>query len=365
MTIKETLVLILTITLVLFMYVGDDMVKEDLKYEYTVPSLQPDLLSFPQSRRDEFNFIADMVSEISPALVHIMMPDGVLDISNESPQPPSGSGFIIDPAGLILTNAHVVTANPGSMIKVQLPDGRILEGVIESLDVFLDLATIRIPYRVTKTVPMPIMKLGDSDSLRAGEFVVALGSPLSLSNTVTTGVISNTARSMSDLGMTSGEVRQMLQTDAFITHGNSGGPLVNLDGEVVGINSMSVGPGCSFAIPINVAKKFLKDAAEGITRDRANMKNMGVALLELNPMLIVQLKMKGIMHERVSHGLMVARVIMGSPAHIAGIRPGDVIFQMDGKKLTSIADFVAVFWNGKGNIKMRIFRGVKEVIITV
>ena len=89
---------------------------------------------------------------------------------------------------------------------------------------------------------------------------------------------------------------------------------------------MSVGPGCSFAIPINVAKKFLKDAAEGITRDRTNMKNMGVALLELHPMLIVQLKVKGIMNERVTHGLMVARVIMGSPAHIAGIRPGDVIF---------------------------------------
>jgi HtrA serine peptidase 2 len=315
-----------------------------------------------QSRRDEFNFIADMVSEIYPAMVHIMMQDAMLDISTENPQPASGSGFIIDPSGLILTNAHVVTANPGSKINVQLPDGQICEGVVESLDVFLDLASVRINCPST---PMLTMKLGDSDTLRAGEFVVALGSPLSLSNTVTTGVISNTARSMADLGMPSGETRQLIQTDAFVTFGNSGGPLVNLDGEVVGINSMSVGPGCSFAIPINVAKKFLKDAVDGVFRDRANMQNMGVALLELNPMLVVQLKMQGVLHERVTHGLMVVRVVMGSPAYIAGIRPGDIIFQMDGRDLTRMLDFVAAFWGGKGNIKMRVIRGDSEVIITV
>eukprot|EP00091_Calanus_sinicus_P025663 TRINITY_DN9921_c0_g1_i1.p1 TRINITY_DN9921_c0_g1~~TRINITY_DN9921_c0_g1_i1.p1 ORF type:complete len:252 (+),score=78.83 TRINITY_DN9921_c0_g1_i1:153-908(+) len=180
------------------------------------------LICWPSTiKRGEFNFIADMVSEISPALVHIMMPDGVLDISQENPQPPSGSGFIMDPSGLILTNAHVVTANPGSKINVQLPDSQICEGEVEALDVFLDLASVRIHCLPS---PMPTMKLGDSDSVRVGEFVVALGSPLSLSNTVTTGIISNTARSMADLGMASGEARQLLQTDAFITFGNSGGP---------------------------------------------------------------------------------------------------------------------------------------------
>ena len=365
MEIKEviaTILIILTASLILFHLDMGDGPQQNLKPVHDGLSLVPDLMTFPQSRRGEFNFIADMVSEISPALVHIMMPDGVLDISQENPQPPSGSGFIMDPSGLILTNAHVVTANPGSKINVQLPDGQICEGVVEALDVFLDLASVRINCLSS---PMPIMKLGDSDSVRAGEFVVALGSPLSLSNTVTTGVISNTARSMADLGMTSGETRQLLQTDAFITFGNSGGPLVNLDGEVVGINSMSVGPGCSFAIPINVAKKFLKDASDGVVRDRANMQNMGVALLELHPLLIVQLKMQGILHNRVTHGLMVVRVVMGSPAHIAGIRPGDIIFQMDGKDLTKILDFVAAFWAGKGNIKMRVIRGDREVVISV
>ena len=365
MTIKEALVVILAASMILYQYLdeNDTIDKEDKKKEPEVTFLEPDLLSlFSQSRRDEFNFIADMVSEISPALVHIIMSEGVLDISNKNPQPPSGSGFIVDSDGLILTNAHVVTANPGSKIKVQLPDGLIYEGVVESLDVFLDLASIRVSKHAGA---LPIMKLGDSDSLRAGEFVVALGSPLSLSNTVTTGVVSNTDRSTVDLGMKDGEARQLIQTDAFITHGNSGGPLVNLDGEVVGINSMSVGPGCSFAIPINVAKKFLTDAANGVTRNRANMKNMGVALLELNPMILAQLKMRGIMHEKVTHGLMVVRVIMASPAHVAGIRPGDVIFKMDGKNLSSTSDYVAAFWAGKGNIKMSIFRGDKEVTIMV
>jgi len=361
MTIKEAFVIILVASMILYQNLEDNIVKDDKEKKHEVTNLQLDLQAFLQSRRGEFNFIADMVSEISPALVHIVMSEGVLDISNKNPQPPSGSGFIIDSDGLILTNAHVVTSNPGSKIKVQLPDGLIHEGVVESLDVFLDLALIK----VTKlSGPMPIMKLGDSDSLRAGEFVVALGSPLSLSNTVTMGVVSNKDRSTAELGMKNRRW-QLIQTDAFITHGNSGGPLVNLDGEVVGINSMSVGPGCSFAIPINVAKKFLTDVANGVTKHRANMKNMGVALLELNPMILHQLKMRGIMHEKVTHGLMVVRVITASPAHVAGLRPGDVIFKMDGKDLSSISDFVAAFWAGKGNIKMSIYRGHKEVTIMI
>jgi len=362
MTIREALVVILISSMILFQYQEDNIAKDDKEEEHEVTNLHLDLLAFPQSRRGEFNFIADMVSEISPALVHIIMSKGVLDFSNKNPQITSGSGFIIDSDGLILTNAHVVTSNPGSKIKVQLPDGLIHEGVVESLDVFLDLALIRVSK---PSGPMPVMKLGDSDSLRAGEFVVALGSPLALSNTVTTGVVSNTDRSMADLGMKSGKARQLIQTDAFVAPGNSGGPLVNLDGEVVGINSISVGPGCSFAIPINVAKKFLTDAANGVTRNRDNMKNMGVALLELNPMILNQLKIRGIMHEKVTHGLMVVRVITASPAHVAGLRPGDVIFRMDGKDLCSSSDFVDAFWTGKGNIKMSIYRGDNEITIMV
>ena len=128
MEIKEviaTFVIILTASLIIFHLDLDDGSQQNLKPVHESLSLVPDLMTFPQSRRGEFNFIADMVSEISPALVHIMMPYGVLDISQENPQPPDGSGFIMNPSGLILTNAHVVTANPGSKINVQLPDGQI------------------------------------------------------------------------------------------------------------------------------------------------------------------------------------------------------------------------------------------------
>ena len=134
------------------------------------------LVGYSIIQKKDPNSVADMVSKISPALVHIMMADRLLNNSTESPESPSGSGFIIDTSGLILTNAHVATANPGSnsTINVQLPDGQICEGLLESLDVFLDLALIKI--NCLSTPLLPIMKLGDSDTLRAGDAVLLTNS---------------------------------------------------------------------------------------------------------------------------------------------------------------------------------------------
>jgi len=159
-----------------------------------------------------------------------------------------GSGVIIDSRGFILTNHHVIAG--AQAITVHLQDGRTLQGRIVGSDPRFDLALIQVP-----SGSLPVAPLGNSDALKPGQFAIAIGSPFGLENTVTVGVISATGRK----GLGQGRVGDFIQTDASINPGNSGGPLVNLQGEVIGINSMIVAPGqgIGFAIPINLAKKIV------------------------------------------------------------------------------------------------------------
>ena len=205
------------------------------------------------SRRSQFQIFPDVVEEASPSLVHIEVTyggDGGESFSG------LGSGFIVESDGIILTNAHVIDKQMAN-IMVTLQDGRVLQGTVLHIDVGADLATIGI-----SASDLPTMKLGVGSNSRPGEWVIAMGSPHGLSNTITTGVVSHISRNSAELakfGLRGSTIPEFIQTDASITLGNSGGPLINLDGEVIGINTLGMKniPGISFAIPIDYAKDFL------------------------------------------------------------------------------------------------------------
>lgn len=315
-------------------------------------------------RREKFNFIADVVEKSAPAVVYIEIKDGrrvdfftgrPLTISN-------GSGFIVASDGLIVTNAHVVTNKSSAKVEVRLMDGKIFTGVVEDIDIKSDLATVRIPAK-----NLPVMKLGSSADLRPGEFVVAIGSPLALSNTVTSGVVSSTQRGSDELGLT-GKDMSYIQTDAAITFGNSGGPLVNLDGEAIGVNSMKVTPGISFAIPIDYVKKFLQSAGGPKKTDLPKRLYMGITMLTLTPQIINELMQKQeiLFPNDFQGGVLVWKVILGSPAHQGGLQPGDIVTHIDGKPIKSANDVYDILKQTKTkNLKMSVTRHGKKLNLTV
>ncbi|TMW41290.1 hypothetical protein DOY81_013630 [Sarcophaga bullata] len=285
------------------------------------PLVEAKTLPNLSGRRAQFNFIADVDTR------HF-------DYFTGQPVTASnGSGFIIESNGTILTNAHVVINKPHTMVQVRLHDGRVFPAVIEDVDSTSDLAIIRISCQ-----NLPVMRLGESCTLRSGEWVVALGSPLALSNTVTAGVISSTQRPSQELGLRNRDINY-LQTDAAITFGNSGGPLVNLDGEAIGVNSMKVTAGISFAIPIDYVKLFLKKVQERRKQGAAGKpiqqakRYMGITMLTLTKDILNELKNRSeSLPPNLTHGVLVWKVILGSPAHIGGLSPGDIVTHINKKK---------------------------------
>ena len=233
-----------------------------------------------------------------------------------------GSGFVINPAGYIVTNNHVVDG--ASEISVKIDDGREMPGKVVGRDPRTDLALLKV-----EATGLPVIPLGDSSELRVGEPVMAIGNPFGLERTVTTGIVSATGRVIGQ-----GPYDDFIQTDASINPGNSGGPLINSRGQAVGINAAifsqnggSVGIG--FAIPVNQAKSVVTQlAASGkVTRGW-----LGVMIQPLTPELAKGFKVPA------AGGALVASVQDGSPAARAGIKAGDVITEYDGHKLARTAD---------------------------
>jgi serine protease Do len=249
------------------------------------------------------------------------------------PQHGVGSGFIIDTNGDIVTNRHVVQG--ATKVTVTMNDGKEYPAHVVGKDAQTDVAVVRLD----KTPPNPVVaRLGDSDKLDVGEWVVAVGSPLGLEQTVTAGIISGKGRPGRHVQMSGKRVRGYIQTDAKINPGNSGGPLVNLEGEVVGVNTLiQVGAGGAygFAIPVNEVRRV---AQLLIKEGRVRYPYVGLMLTDVKDLDDAQRAKVG--KWLPGQGAFVAELTPGGPASKAGARPGDVITQINNQKVVGAADVV-------------------------
>ncbi len=231
--------------------------------------------------------------------------------------PGTGSGFIVDSKGLVLTNNHVI--DRAVSIRVRLDDGRAFDGEVTGRDPLTDVAVVRLKGKVDA---LPTVKLGDSGQVRVGDWVVAIGNPFGLGHSVSTGIISALDRQLGK-----GRYDQFLQTDAAINPGNSGGPLFNMKGEVIGINTMIVGPanaGVGFAVPSTLVKALLPQ----LEKNGAVVRGwLGVGIQDIGPSLAKALGVAS------PDGALVTSVNDGSPAKVAGLQVDDIITAIDGEKL--------------------------------
>lgn len=294
------------------------------------------------------NFIADAAEKVAPAVVRIdterllkagrtqidqfFFPDfsGGGSGSSKSRQPRTergaGSGFIVSADGTILTNAHVVDG--ADKVIVTLNDGRRLTGKVLGKDTLTDLAVVKVDAGGN----LPTVALGDSDKLRPGEFVIAVGNPLGLDHTVTSGIVSALNRTSDAVGVRGDRRLEFIQTDAAINPGNSGGPLINIYGDVVGINTAirADGQGIGFAIPSNKVKNITDIL---IKNGRISRPFIGVSMVTINQELLDRLKEdpnSGAIPD-ANKGVWIREVVAKSPADKAGIRAEDVIVEVDGK----------------------------------
>src|SRR5215470_6030617 len=251
---------------------------------------------------------------------------GPFSEGNPSPAPQQqgvGSGFVMSRDGYILTNNHVV--EDADQIKVKLATGKEYDGKVVGRDPKTDLALVKIDASDLHALP-----LGNSDELKVGSWVVAVGSPFGLEQTVTAGIVSAKGRAIG-----SGPYDNFIQTDASINPGNSGGPLINTKGEVVGINTaiLAQGKGIGFAIPINMAKDIAPQLQE---KGHVTRGWLGVSIQEMTPEVAQSFGLKD------NKGALVAQVMSGSPAEKADIEQGDVIVEFDGKAISESKDLPQV-----------------------
>jgi S1-C subfamily serine protease len=272
----------------------------------------------------------------------------------------SGSGFIINASGQILTNSHVVDG--ADTVTVTLKDGRTFNGKVLGEDPVTDVALIKIDAN-----NLPVLALGNSDILQPGEAVIAIGNPLGLNNTVTSGIISATGRSSSDIGASDKRV-DYLQTDAAINPGNSGGPLLNARGEAIGMNTAIIrgAQGLGFAIPINTVQRI---SQELITQGRVDHPYLGIQMVTLTPEIKDRIKQR--FGDRVNiaadKGILLVKIVPRSPAAVAGLQPGDVIKSIDKQPVTKVEEVQKLVENSKiGNpLQIEVERNgqVKQIAV--
>lgn len=322
------------------------------------------------------SFVAKAVNLVGPAVIRIdtertvtrrSSPDPMLEdpfyrrfFGEEGfPQSPreehlrgQGSGFIIDRSGVILTNSHVV--NGADKVTVTLKDGRIFEGKVRGADAVTDLAVVKIDG-----TNLPVASLGNSDQIQVGDWAIAVGNPLGLDNTVTLGIISTLKRSSAQVGIPDKRL-DFIQTDAAINPGNSGGPLVNDQGEVIGINTAirADAMGIGFAIPINKAKAIKDQLAKG---EHIIHPYLGVQMTLLTPELAKQNNSdpnSAFMVPEVN-GVIVVRVLPNTPAAKAGLRRGDVITQIDEQAITTAEQLQTIVENSRlgQTLQVKVQRG--------
>ena len=272
------------------------------------------------------------------------------EYSRSVPMRGRGSGFIVNKEGYILTNAHVIDG--ADSITVTLADGREFEAEQVGVDPTFDLGVIKI-----KASDLPTLDLGDSDALQVGEYVMAIGNPYGLEHTVTLGVVSAKNRSIhaGDLNF-----QGFLQTDAAINPGNSGGPLLNAEGKVVGINSAIIpfAQGIGFAVPSNMARQVLQDLM------KYGKVNRGWLGVYIQPVTREIAETYGLDSPR---GALVSDIMPKSPAEKAGIRRGDIITSVDGKRVEQSQDLVFMIRQHlAGNtVDLEVFRNGKSEILPV
>jgi Do/DeqQ family serine protease len=327
------------------------------------------------------NLIADIVREVGPAVVRIDasrtvqtgLPPAFQDpffrqfFGNNLPMPPSeqiqrgvGSGFITTADGRIITNAHVVAG--ADRVQVTLKDGRSFTGEVMGADSVTDIAVIKIEAQ-----GLPTVKVSNSDQIQPGEWAIAIGNPLGLDSTVTAGIISATGRTSREVGVPDKRV-DFIQTDAAINPGNSGGPLLNLNGEVIGVNTAIIqgAQGLGFAIPMNTVQRI---SSQLIETGRVEHAYLGIQMVTLSPEMKDNINNdpNSPFNVEETEGVLVARVMPNSPAAQAGLRAGDVITAIEGQPVKEGAAVQqAVERSSVGqNLSLTLRRGGREQTLAV
>lgn len=293
------------------------------------------------------NFVTNVVNQVGPAVVRIDASRTVSRRSNpfaggdplrdffgqqqqqtERTERGLGSGFIVSSDGQIITNSHVVEG--ADTVEVTLRDGRKLQGRVLGNDPVTDVAVIKV-----EATNLPVAPLSDSEKIQAGEWAIAIGNPLGLDNTVTVGIISATGRSSNLAGIPDKRV-DFIQTDAAINPGNSGGPLLNEQGEVIGMNTAirADAQGIGFAIPSNTLQRIANQLA---TTGKAEHAYLGVQMTTLTPQVKQEINSNPNAGLQVSEeqGVLVVKVVSGSPADQAGLKSGDVVKRVNGQDVTT------------------------------